>query len=70
MNAVHMALVMSWRGDEPPSNRRLETMINSILETQKAKALVWQREREKEVVVFREHGLLFGANDLQFETVH
>lgn len=52
MTAVHMAMVMSWRGDEPPSNRRLETMINSILDQQRASALVWQREREKEVVVF------------------
>lgn len=52
MNAVHMALVMSWRADNPPSNRRLETMINSILESQQTSALVWQREREGEVVVF------------------
>ena len=52
MNAVHMAIVMSWHGDAPPSNRRLETMINSILDAQKTSALVWQREREKEVVVF------------------
>ncbi len=52
MNATHMAVVMSWRGDAPPSNRRLETMINSILDAQRADALVWQREREQEVVVF------------------
>lgn len=52
MNAVHMAIVMSWRGDAPPSNRRLETLINSILDSQRASALVWQREREEEVVVF------------------
>lgn len=52
MTANHLALVMSWRGEVPPSNRRLETMINSIIEGQRAKALVWQREREKEVVVF------------------
>lgn len=52
MNAVHMALVISWRTEKPPSNRRLETMINSILESQRASALVWQREREEEVVVF------------------
>ncbi|MEL7436524.1 MAG: helix-turn-helix domain-containing protein, partial [Chloroflexota bacterium] len=52
MTSVHMALVMSWRGDEPPSNRRLETMINSILDVQRSNALVWQREREEEVVVF------------------
>jgi purine catabolism regulator len=52
MTAHHLALVMSWRGEVPPSNRRLETMINTIIESQRAKALVWQREREKEVVVF------------------
>ncbi|MGJ3238906.1 MAG: helix-turn-helix domain-containing protein [Anaerolineae bacterium] len=52
MNATHMAIVMSWRGDSPPSNRRLETMVNSILDIQRANALVWQREREEEVVVF------------------
>lgn len=52
MNAIHLALVMSWRNDEKLSNRRLETTINTILEAQHSRALVWQREREKEVVVF------------------
>jgi purine catabolism regulator len=53
MNASHLALVVSWRkNDQQLSNRRLETTINSVLEAQRAKALVWQREREKEVVVF------------------
>lgn len=52
MNAIHLALVMSWRNDEKLSNRRLETTINTILDAQHNKALVWQREREKEVVVF------------------
>lgn len=53
MNAIHLALVMSWRNnDQQLSNRRLETTINTILEAQRSKALVWQREREKEVVVF------------------
>lgn len=52
MTRVHMAMVLSWRGDSPPSMRRLETNINSIIENQRASALVWIREREKEVVVF------------------
>lgn len=52
MTATHVAIVLSWRGDNPPSIRRLETMINTIIENQRAKALVWQREKEHEVVVF------------------
>jgi PucR family transcriptional regulator, purine catabolism regulatory protein len=52
MTQTHSALVLSWRGDNPPSMRRLETMINSIIEAQRASALVWQREKEREVVVF------------------
>ncbi|MDQ7025960.1 MAG: helix-turn-helix domain-containing protein [Anaerolineae bacterium] len=53
MTLNHLALVMAWRGDNPPSMRRLETMINSIIENQHADALVWQRERDNEVVVFQ-----------------
>lgn len=52
MTVVHMALVMSWRGDTDYSNRRLETTLNAILDEKGVKALVWQREREQEVVVF------------------
>lgn len=52
MTRVHLALVLSWRGDNPPSMRRLETIINSLVEAQRTSALVWQREREREVVVF------------------
>lgn len=59
MTQTHVAIVLSWRGENPPSIRRLETMINSLVEGQHAKALVWQREKEREVVVFhatdREH---------------
>jgi len=52
MTQAHVAIVLSWRGDNPPSIRRLETTINTIIEAQRARALVWQREREREVVVF------------------
>lgn len=52
MTHTHVAVVLSWRGENPPSIRRLETMINTIIEAQRSKALVWQREKEREVVVF------------------
>lgn len=52
MTQTHLAVVLSWRGANPPSMRRLETMINTIIESQRADALVWQREREREIVVF------------------
>ncbi|MCU0511153.1 MAG: helix-turn-helix domain-containing protein [Anaerolineae bacterium] len=52
MTRVHVAMVLSWRGDNSPSIRRLETTINSLLEAHRAAALVWQREKEREVVVF------------------
>lgn len=52
MTQTHLALVLSWRGNEQPSNRRLETIINAIMDMQRTKALVWQREKEREVVVF------------------
>lgn len=52
MTRTHIAIVISWRGDNQPSMRRLETTINSLIEGQRTSALVWQREREKEIVVF------------------
>jgi purine catabolism regulator len=52
MTATHVAIVLSWRGENPPSIRRLETMINTIIDNQRTHALVWQREKEREVVVF------------------
>jgi purine catabolism regulator len=48
----HLAIVMKWQGDKIPSNRRLETLINSVVDSQRVNALVWQREKENEVVVF------------------
>lgn len=52
MTLTHIALVLSWRGDNPPSTRRLETIINALVEAHRTNALVWQREKEEEVVVF------------------
>ena len=53
MSATHMAIVQTWHGDKSPSLRRLETIVNTVVSTQRAQALVWQREREDEVVVFQ-----------------
>jgi PucR family transcriptional regulator, purine catabolism regulatory protein len=52
MTQVHIAVVLSWQEDESPSNRRLETIVNQVINNQRARALVWQREREGEVLVF------------------
>lgn len=52
MTQTHVAIVLSWRGDNPPSMRRLETTVNSIIDQQRTQALVWIREKEGEVVVF------------------
>lgn len=52
MTKPHLAMVISWQGTNHPSTRRLETTINSIIDAQRANALVWQREKENEVVVF------------------
>lgn len=52
MMQTHLAIVLSWVGDKSPSNRRLETLVNSVVTNQHAKALVWQRERENELLVF------------------
>ncbi len=52
MTQLHVAIVLAWQGEKAPSNRRLETLINGLVAAQHVKALVWQRERENEVVVF------------------
>lgn len=52
MTQTHVAFVLSWRGENQPSLRRLETMVNAIIQRQQAAAMVWMREREGEVVVF------------------
>ncbi|MFW5696527.1 MAG: helix-turn-helix domain-containing protein [Phototrophicaceae bacterium] len=52
MTAIHIAIVLSWQGENAPSNRRLETIVNAVINSQRARGLVWQREREEEVLVF------------------
>ncbi|MBL8153026.1 MAG: helix-turn-helix domain-containing protein [Anaerolineae bacterium] len=52
MMQPHLAIVLGWHGDKAPSNRRLETLVNTVVTGQHASALVWQRERENEIVVF------------------
>lgn len=52
MTQTHVAIVLAWQGDKTPSLRRLETIINGVVSAQHASALVWQRERESEVLVF------------------
>jgi purine catabolism regulator len=53
MTLTHVAAVLTWQGDKSPSLRRLETIVNGIVAAQRASALVWQRERENEVLVFQ-----------------
>jgi purine catabolism regulator len=58
MTKAHIAIVLSWQtatganAEKPPSNRRLETIVNGVVNSQRAKGIVWQREREQEVLVF------------------
>lgn len=52
MTQSHIAIVLAWQGDKVPSNRRLETLVNQIVANQRANALVWQREKENELIVF------------------
>lgn len=52
MTQPHVAIVLAWQGDKTPSNRRLETLVNTAVANQRAAALVWQREKENEVIVF------------------
>ncbi len=52
MTQTHIAVVLKWQSDKTPSLRRLETIVNSVVSAQRVSALVWQRERETEVLVF------------------
>lgn len=52
MMQTHLAIVLGWQGDKSPSNRRLETLVNGVVASHHASALVWQRERENELLVF------------------
>ncbi len=52
MTRTHVAVVCAWQGEKSPSLRRLETIVNGVVASQHSSALVWQRERENEVLVF------------------
>lgn len=52
MTQTHLAIVLTWQGEKTPSMRRLETLVNGVVAQQKVPALIWQREREQEVLVF------------------
>ena len=53
MTKVHIAVVLCWQNKaKSPSDRRLETLVNTVINNQRASALVWLREREREVLVF------------------
>jgi PucR family transcriptional regulator, purine catabolism regulatory protein len=51
MTQAHLAIVLTWQ-TEGLSTRRLETLVNTVINARRSKALVWQREREGEVLVF------------------
>jgi purine catabolism regulator len=46
MNAPHVAMVIAWRGERQPSVRRLETLVNTVLQERAAQALVYVREEK------------------------
>ncbi|NPV65810.1 MAG: hypothetical protein HPY64_01545 [Anaerolineae bacterium] len=56
MALPHMALVLAWQGTETPSLRRLETLINGVVSSQREDALVWQRD---------DHVVIFYATDAE-----
>jgi purine catabolism regulator len=53
MKRPHLAIVLAWYGSErTPSLRRLETIVNSVVNAQQVDTLVWLHERENKVLVF------------------
>lgn len=52
MTQIHVAIVLTWQGEKTPSMRRLETLVNGTVQSHRVQALVWRREREREVLVF------------------
>jgi PucR family transcriptional regulator, purine catabolism regulatory protein len=54
MTHTHISIVLRWQPHEKgtPSMRRLETIVNGVVSSQRQRALVWLRERESEVLVF------------------
>lgn len=56
MAMPHIALVLCWQGADPPSLRRLETLINGLVSSRREAALVWQRD---------DHVVIFHAADME-----
>lgn len=54
MAVPHLAVLLAWQPSERtvPSLRRLETLVNSVVNNQRVQALVWMRESENEVLMF------------------
>ena len=52
MALAHVAIVLAWQENNTYSIRRLETLVNGVVSSKNVPALVWQREREAEVLVF------------------
>ena len=52
MSLTHTAIVLAWLGEQTPSIRRLESVVKGVVLQNRVNALVWQREREQEVLVF------------------
>ena len=52
MSVIHTAMVLAWPGEQPPSLRRLESMVKGVIARSQVDALVWHREREQEVLIF------------------
>jgi purine catabolism regulator len=50
MALPHIAIVLKWQGQDTPSLRRLETLINGLVSNRREEALVWQRDNH--VVIF------------------
>ncbi|MCS6871377.1 MAG: helix-turn-helix domain-containing protein [Anaerolineae bacterium] len=46
MSAPHVAIVIAWQGEKHPSIRRLETLVNTVIQNRNAQALVYMREEE------------------------
>lgn len=46
MSLPHVAMVMTWQGEPHPSMRRLETLVNTVIQNRKTQALVYVREHE------------------------
>jgi len=54
MSLPHVAMVMAWQGEPHPSMRRLETLVNTVIQNRRAQALVY--------VLDHQLGLFFAAD--------